>query len=532
MWDIEHKKCLHTFSDHSDVVSSLKFHPDGTCLAAVSHDKKMKLWDARSLKIIQHYDASNSKLNALDFHPSGYFIGTVSEDSQVKIWDIRQGRLIFTLFSHTGSCNDIKFSKAGTHFVTGGKDGLVMVWKTNFFSGTESDNLILDHATGSSIGNEKNYEIFSSNKQIIPNTGANCSVLPCEDTYGMLDNFERTSGTATGTFGEGAMSVMMESARIEHGLTRASDLEEEGEDSGDGDVVAEYLSGKIQAIVEQMHHLTAVLQSLEDRLEKTESQTELLISSLSYKNDKSIRVESMIEKRNKSLMMSKSRIINEEEGKGSSKVLSGENPFTSSRSKFEENLNQNDKPIAEVEEEDENSRNKKEGDTSRTFKEEEPRGEPANNAPAAKTAELAEIEALMEQQKVYRNEIMNLRRTFEKFAQSSEEALLESKQEALLASINRPGQKQSQPVVTDFEGDQGNEAFILTDPLQEEEEEERAFTSGLLKENQSGASEGLRESDERGEAEVNVFREYALARSFKDRENDWKRAEEAQGKEF
>lgn len=532
LWDIEHKKCLHTFTDHTDVVSSLKFHPDGTCLAAVSHDKKMKLWDARSLKIIQHYDASNSKINALDFHPSGYFIGTVSEDSQVKIWDIRQGRLIFTLYSHTGSCNDIKFSRAGSHFVTGGKDGLVMVWKTNFFNGTSNDNLILD-GTGSSIGNEKNFELFSSNKQIIPNTGSNCSVIPDEDKYACLDNLAQASGTATGTFaGTGSISEMMEASRLEQGLTKASDLAEEGENEGvfnEGDVMAEYLSGKIQAIVEQMHHLTGVLQSLEERLERTEAQTEQLISSLSYKNDKSIRVESMVEKRNKSLMMSRSRIISEADqkaGGSSARALGAENPFISSRSKMEEYPPNQEKPIEEVDEEDDEPN---QVIPKQHEMEEQNDKEAISNGPAAKSAELAEIEALMEQQKAYRNEIMSLRKTFEKFAQSSEEALAESKQQALIASLTKP----AQPSQKDPDDEEDNTRFPEgAEAMQREfnyipaEQNFGVFVSRGHREEHVGFQEnlsggiGFEGFDQQEENEVNVFREFALARSFKEKREE------------
>jgi centriolar protein POC1 len=50
LWDAsqESHKLLNSFTDHTDVVNSVKFHPDGTCIASGSSDCKIKIWDVRS----------------------------------------------------------------------------------------------------------------------------------------------------------------------------------------------------------------------------------------------------------------------------------------------------------------------------------------------------------------------------------------------------------------------------------------------------------------------------------------------------
>lgn len=42
IWDTENKKNLQSFTDHTGIIYDVKFHPDGTCVASASHDKKIK----------------------------------------------------------------------------------------------------------------------------------------------------------------------------------------------------------------------------------------------------------------------------------------------------------------------------------------------------------------------------------------------------------------------------------------------------------------------------------------------------------
>ena len=112
------------------MISDVKFHPDGTCLASCGSDKKIKIFDVRSHRLLQHYDAHSELINSISFHPQGTYIISTSNDGCVKIWDLRKGHILYTLMGHEGPTSSGSFSPAGDYFCTGGKDSVILIWKS------------------------------------------------------------------------------------------------------------------------------------------------------------------------------------------------------------------------------------------------------------------------------------------------------------------------------------------------------------------------------------------------------------------
>jgi centriolar protein POC1 len=143
------------FNEHSKGVNCVKFHPDGTVVAACGDDEKINIWDIRSQRAIQRYDlheyapdapesnekksnASNqnttsslAEVKSISFHRGGSYLVSSSANSPIKIWDLRKGCILYTLYGHVGSTNTCQFSPSGDYFSTGGNDSVVMIWKSN-----------------------------------------------------------------------------------------------------------------------------------------------------------------------------------------------------------------------------------------------------------------------------------------------------------------------------------------------------------------------------------------------------------------
>eukprot|EP00913_Durusdinium_trenchii_P014166 g13294.t1 len=83
IWDVEKKATLMTFPDFETPVTKVKFHPDGSSLAAAGKDGCIKVWDLRSRKLLQHYDAHRGGISSIDFHHSGEQLISAAEDSQL-----------------------------------------------------------------------------------------------------------------------------------------------------------------------------------------------------------------------------------------------------------------------------------------------------------------------------------------------------------------------------------------------------------------------------------------------------------------
>lgn len=170
VWDLKLYKKLNVFSEHENVVESVKFVPSKTSSTITkgliikqsringhitpskntSNDKekdenhdKTKIKYVASCgrdKVIYIYDIENGTnvmrlvghdnwVRDIIFHPDGIHLISVSDDRSIKVWDLKEQKCVKTISdAHEHFVQCIDFCEKNPHIVTGGVDYSVNIW--------------------------------------------------------------------------------------------------------------------------------------------------------------------------------------------------------------------------------------------------------------------------------------------------------------------------------------------------------------------------------------------------------------------
>nr|BAU61597.1 U5 snRNP-specific protein [Gonium pectorale] len=116
---------------HEGEVSSLRFSPDGQCLATAGSDKAIFCWrvfhDNENTLVIQGH--TNAVLEVHWFSDGSTLLSS-SADKTVRCWDAESGTQVKKVNEHTGIVNSCCPQRRGGLFVSGADDGTIKVWDT------------------------------------------------------------------------------------------------------------------------------------------------------------------------------------------------------------------------------------------------------------------------------------------------------------------------------------------------------------------------------------------------------------------
>lgn len=134
-WDINERKALATFTDHtSDVMSVSVNEACPNLFVSGSCDAKAKVWDIRRppKQSVLTYAQHESDINSVHFLAEGTAFATGSDDSHCKLFDLRSQKAVqdFSERKHVHGCTCVSFSRTGRLLFASYDEGYIHCYDT------------------------------------------------------------------------------------------------------------------------------------------------------------------------------------------------------------------------------------------------------------------------------------------------------------------------------------------------------------------------------------------------------------------
>ena len=139
LWDLETGKvkqiCKVTEdTGQSGKILDLSFSPDGSILASTSYfDGTIKIWDANNLTLKRALGTAilTTQITSITFTPDGQYIAgahCLFIVPEIRLWHLKSQQVKFHLKEHQWEVCSMKFSLDGRILVTGSHDGTIKIW--------------------------------------------------------------------------------------------------------------------------------------------------------------------------------------------------------------------------------------------------------------------------------------------------------------------------------------------------------------------------------------------------------------------
>jgi WD40 repeat protein len=136
IWNLQTRKLEMTLEGHRNVISSVAWNGDDTCLASGSKDKTVKVWNLATGKIQRTLTGHRFTVRTLAWNPiSREVLASGSDDKVIRIWNVLDGQVLHILKGHAESVLTVSWKFDGTKLASGSQDGMIKIWEAIRFKG-------------------------------------------------------------------------------------------------------------------------------------------------------------------------------------------------------------------------------------------------------------------------------------------------------------------------------------------------------------------------------------------------------------
>lgn len=135
-WDLRKQAKVYGMKGHTDIITCLALHPEGTHLLSNSMDHSLRSWDIRPFitgknrhckTFVGHKHNAEKGLLKCNWSSDGSMVTAGSADKMVHIWDEFSTEELYLLPGHKGCVNTVVFHPHENVIASGGSDKQIFV---------------------------------------------------------------------------------------------------------------------------------------------------------------------------------------------------------------------------------------------------------------------------------------------------------------------------------------------------------------------------------------------------------------------
>jgi WD40 repeat protein/serine/threonine protein kinase/endogenous inhibitor of DNA gyrase (YacG/DUF329 family) len=135
LFDAKTGTLLHTWKEHTDGVTSLRFSKNSQQLLSASYDQTARLWDVPNRKLLRTLQGHSWWVWSAEWSPDERYVVTAGQDGQCVIWDLndpQNGENLQRLqrfTGHTGPVYAATFLPDGERIASAGYNQQILLWQ-------------------------------------------------------------------------------------------------------------------------------------------------------------------------------------------------------------------------------------------------------------------------------------------------------------------------------------------------------------------------------------------------------------------